>query len=40
MRIVYNLGNFTTGKVARVYTKSALEQYIQLGYTLISTIWK
>jgi hypothetical protein len=41
MQIVYNLFNKQNGRVAIIKDdKSLLEKYINMGYTLISVIWK
>lgn len=41
MYIQYNLFNKNNGRVAVIKdNKSLLEKYIQMGYTLISAIWK
>jgi len=39
-KVVYNLGNFKTGDIKITDNKTLLEKYCQMGYTLISTIWK
>jgi hypothetical protein len=41
MQIVYNLFNKKNGMAAVVTdNKTLLEKYINMGYTLISVIWK
>lgn len=37
--ILYNLGNFVTGKTIVVNNKDLLAKYIAMGYKLISTVW-
>jgi hypothetical protein len=39
MIIVYNMGNFKTGKAAQLVSKQAMESYVALGYKLISVAW-
>lgn len=40
LRIVYNMADTKSGICFSTLEKSCVEQYIKMGYTLISAIWK
>lgn len=39
MIIQYNLGNFKTGEVKRLFSKEAMMTYIDMGFKLISVAY-
>lgn len=39
MVIVYNMGNFSNGKIKKTESKSAVAALEKIGYTLISVVW-
>ena len=39
MLIQYNLGNFKTGEVKRLFSKEAMMTYITMGFKLISVAY-
>lgn len=39
MIVVYNMGNFSNGKIKKTESKNAVAALEKIGYTLISVVW-